>query len=175
MSSSTAGPAALAAFSQAPDDELLRHRLEACCAAPSWVQDLVAGRPYPDVGALEAASDRATATLSGADFEQALAAHPRIGERAAHGRWSAQEQSGVAGADDDLRDRLRQANIDYEQRFGHVYLVCATGRSAQEMLDLALERLHNDPAAEHGVVLSELAAINRLRLAKMLQLYTLED
>lgn len=167
--------AALAAFSQASDDEQLRDRLRACCAAPAWIQAVAAGRPYPDLDALDGASDRATALLSGSDLDQALAAHPRIGERADHGGWSAQEQAGVSEADADVRTRLRQANVDYEQRFGHVYLVCATGRSAQEMLDLALERLHNDPATERGVVLSELAAINRLRLAKMLQLYPLED
>ncbi len=165
----------LAAFNVAPDDELLRHRLQACCAAPSWVDAVAGGRPYPDVEALEAGSDAATAALDETNLAAALAGHPRIGERAAHGAWSAQEQSGVASADDDVRARLRQANVDYEARFGHVYLVCATGKSAQELLDYCIARLDNDPATEHGVVLRELAAINRLRLAKMLQLYAVEE
>ena len=76
--------------------------------------------------------------------------------------------AGVAGAGDDLKRQLAAANAAYEQRFGHVYLVCATGRSAAELLAVCQARLGNDPAAERGVVLGELAKISRLRLAKLL-------
>ncbi len=86
----------------------------------------------------------------------------------AHGGWSKQEQSGLADADVAVRTQLAEANRRYEQRFGQVYLVCATGRSAEELLELCRRRLHNDPDTERGVVLGELAKINRLRLHKLL-------
>lgn len=156
-------------FNTAPEPEI-RAALRACCAADSWVSRVGAGRPYPDGDALRAASDEATAALDDAGLAQALAGHPRIGERPPgdDGAWSRQEQAGVAGASDGLRVQLAEANAAYEQRFGHVYLVCAAGRSAAELLAVCRSRLGNDPAAERGVVLGELAKINQLRLRKLL-------
>jgi len=153
----------------APGDEL-RTALLACCAAERWAERIAAQRPYPDEDALRAASDEATAALDDAGLAQALAGHPRIGERASGhgGAWSRQEQSGVAGAGDDARARLAAANAAYEERFGHVYLVCATGKSAEELLAICTARVRNDPDTERGVVLAELAKINRLRLGKLL-------
>jgi 2-oxo-4-hydroxy-4-carboxy-5-ureidoimidazoline decarboxylase len=153
-----------------PDRAELRARLGACCAAPSWVERIVAGRPYRDLAALAAESDAATADLDEAGLDEALAGHPRIGERkTAHvGAWSEQEQAGMSGADDIVRADMAAANAEYEQRFGHVYLVCATGKSATELRDLCRARLHNDPLTERGVVLTELAKINKLRLGKVL-------
>lgn len=150
------------------DDLLTEAALRECCAADAWVAHVLGSRPYRDEDALGAASDAATAALDDTGLAQALAGHPRIGERA-HSAWSRQEQSGVAGAGDDVRTQLAAANAAYEQRFGHVYLVCATGRSADELLAICRSRLGNDPATERGVVLEELAKINRLRLAKLLQ------
>jgi 2-oxo-4-hydroxy-4-carboxy-5-ureidoimidazoline decarboxylase len=157
-------------FNRAADDERLRSALRECCAAVSWVDRIIAGRPYPDEPALLSASDAATAELDDAGLEEALAGHPRIGERAAagHGAWSRQEQSGVAGAGADVRTELADANAAYEQRFGHVYLVCATGKSAEELLAICRSRLMNDPDTELAVVRTELASINRLRLGKLL-------
>jgi 2-oxo-4-hydroxy-4-carboxy-5-ureidoimidazoline decarboxylase len=157
-------------FNQAADDERLRSALQECCAAMSWVDRIIAGRPYQDEAALLAASDAATAALDGTGLDEALAGHPRIGERAAagHGAWSRQEQSGVAGAGADVRAELADANAAYEQKFGQVYLVCATGKSAEELLVVCRSRLTNDPDTERAVVRSELASINRLRLAKLL-------
>jgi 2-oxo-4-hydroxy-4-carboxy-5-ureidoimidazoline decarboxylase len=157
-------------FNRAADDERLRSALRECCAAGSWVDRIVAGRPYPDEAALLSASDAATAELDDAGLEQALAGHPRIGERVAagHGEWSRQEQSGVAHAGADVRAELVDANAVYEQKFGHVYLVCATGKSAEEMLAICRSRLTNDADTELGVVRTELASINRLRLGKLL-------
>ena len=148
------------------DDVLTEAALRQCCAADAWVDAITAGRPYPDEDALGAASDKATLELDDTGLAQALAGHPRIGERV-HGGWSGQEQSGVSGASDDARAQLATANAEYEQRFGHVYLVCATGKSADEMLAICRARLGNDPETEHRVVLGELAKINRLRLAKL--------
>lgn len=166
--------AELDAFNRAAEEEL-RVRLTSCCAARSWVERLLAGRPYGDQAELLAVADAATAELDAAGFEQALAGHPRIGERAREhgadaraGNWSRQEQAGVAGADAALVAELAAANVAYEQRFGHVYLVCASGRSAAELLAVCRARLENDPATERGVALDELAKINRLRLFKLL-------
>jgi 2-oxo-4-hydroxy-4-carboxy-5-ureidoimidazoline decarboxylase len=108
-------------------------------------------------------------------LQQALARHPRIGDSAAaHGAdrrsatWSRGEQAGVATADADLLGQLAAANAEYERLFGHVYLVCASGRDAAELLAICRGRLGNDPQTERGVVLGELAKINQLRLAKLL-------
>src|SRR5690606_19417888 len=99
----------------------------------------------------------------------ALSAHPRIGERLAQaGReadWSRAEQAGMGDADDALRAEIAAANQAYEQRFGHVFLICATGRSAEQMLAAARQRLNNDLDTERRVVRDELRAITRLRLA----------
>jgi 2-oxo-4-hydroxy-4-carboxy-5-ureidoimidazoline decarboxylase len=150
-------------------DEVLSERaLRQCCAADEWVARLRAGRPFASEQDLVAASDAATAALDDAGLAQALAGHPRIGERT-HSSWSKQEQAGVADAGADVRAKLAEANRAYEERFGHVYLVCATGRSADEMLAFCRARLDNDPATERGVVLDELAKINRLRLHKLLE------
>src|SRR5581483_4815103 len=142
------------AFDAAPDGEV-RDRLRSCCAAEAWVEEMVAGRPYRSEAALYAASDHATAGLDERGLEQALAGHPRIGNSApAHdgdGRsaaWSRGEQAGVASAGADLLGELAAANAAYEQRFGHVYLVCASGRSADELLAVCRARLDNDAETE---------------------------
>jgi 2-oxo-4-hydroxy-4-carboxy-5-ureidoimidazoline decarboxylase len=158
----------------ADDDPVgLMAALHACCASPSWIAAILAARPYLDDEALLATSDAATATLDDADLALALAAHPRIGERAAstpsaEGSWSSQEQSGMNSADADVRARIAEANTRYEQRFDQVYLVCATGLSAEQLLAICLERLDNDPVIERVVVLDELAKIARLRLGRLL-------
>jgi 2-oxo-4-hydroxy-4-carboxy-5-ureidoimidazoline decarboxylase len=160
----------LKALNSAIDDERLRDDLAACCSARSWIAAVIAGRPYMDEEMLFAASDRATEQLDDAGFTEALRAHPRIGDRSnGHdAQWSRQEQSGVASADDHARTQLASANAVYEQRFGHVYLVCATGKSADELLEVLRSRLDNDPVAEQRVALGELAEINRIRLHKLL-------
>lgn len=165
---------ALTAFNAAGDADL-RTRLASCCAAEAWVERVLAGRPYADETELLAVSDGATDELDAAGLAQALAGHPRIGERVsthageARARaWSRQEQAGVATAEADVVAALEVANAEYERRFGHVYLVCASGRSATELLDLCRARLDNDPVTERAVVLHELAKINRLRLGKLL-------
>ncbi|GGQ08877.1 2-oxo-4-hydroxy-4-carboxy-5-ureidoimidazoline decarboxylase [Actinomadura coerulea] len=145
-------------------------QLAACCASRRWIA-AVAGRPYADLAALRAASRRALDGLDWADVEEALAAHPRIGDRPARGsreaRWSRGEQAGAAGAGADVQDALVAGNRAYEERFGHVFLIRASGRSALEMLAALRERLGNDPAAERDAVRRELAEIVDLRLARM--------
>ncbi|TWF81112.1 2-oxo-4-hydroxy-4-carboxy-5-ureidoimidazoline decarboxylase [Pseudonocardia hierapolitana] len=145
------------------DAAAAERELRRVCAAPRWARQVVASRPHPDLASLQATAEVA---LSDADLDEAMAGHPRIGDRTADGA-SRREQSGVAGADPEVLAALAEGNRAYEERFGHVYLVCATGRSAQELLDVLRARLGNDPATERAVALAELAAINRLRIARL--------
>ncbi|HWC84487.1 MAG TPA: 2-oxo-4-hydroxy-4-carboxy-5-ureidoimidazoline decarboxylase [Pseudonocardiaceae bacterium] len=147
--------------------DALRDRLRACCAADAWIEAVIAGRPYAGRAELATTSDAATEALDDVGLAQALAGHPRIGERA-DGAWSRQEQAGVADAESGVRAAIAEANAEYERRFGHVYLVCATGLGAEELLAICQARLHNSAEAEREVVLAELAKINRLRLTKLL-------
>ncbi|GAA4549841.1 2-oxo-4-hydroxy-4-carboxy-5-ureidoimidazoline decarboxylase [Pseudonocardia xishanensis] len=146
----------------APDAEAA---LREVCTAPRWAREVAAGRPYGSLEKLQAAAD---AALTGADLDDALAGHPRIGDRAAEGT-ARREQAGVAGASAAVLEALATGNRAYEERFGHVYLVCAQGRSAEDLLATLRSRLGNDPAEERLVALGELAAINRLRLGRALR------
>jgi len=140
-----------------------RRELMAICRAPRWVAKLLAGRPYASAAEVYRAAD----DLTDADVLDALAGHPRIGERRAGDPVSAGEQAAVAGADDALRAALAEGNRRYEERFGQPYLVAATGRSAGELLADLRARLANDPATERGVRRRELARINRTRLERL--------
>jgi len=163
-----AGPAGLAEFNGLPADAASRALL-ACCSSERWAGVLLAGRPFPSAAAALRCSDGAVAGLEPADLREALAGHPRIGERAgAAGSWSRQEQAGVAGTDPATLRALAAGNEAYEQRFGHIYLACATGRTAAGLLALLQDRLGNEAGTEWGVVRSELQKINRIRLGKLL-------
>jgi OHCU decarboxylase len=148
--------------------------LRACCGASRWVAAMVAHRPYGSLGTLLAAADDAWWSLDVGDWREAFAHHPRIGERKAAvaqddraAGWSAGEQAGAAGAAAMLQAQLARANEEYERRFGHIYIVCATGKSAEEMLALARGRMENDPDAELRVAAEEQRKITRLRLEKL--------
>ncbi|WP_203927289.1 2-oxo-4-hydroxy-4-carboxy-5-ureidoimidazoline decarboxylase [Virgisporangium ochraceum] len=149
-----------------------RQELLVCCAAPAWAHGLVEERPFSSVGELLDASDRVLGVLGWADVRPALDAHPRIGERirrqGTEADWSRREQAGAQGADEATARALVEANEAYEERFGHVFLIFATGRSAGEMLAAARERLNNDEITEQAVVRAELARITRLRLERLL-------
>lgn len=139
-----------------------------CCASRRWVKAVVAGRPYASPEDLFAAAGKLARELDWPDVEEALAAHPRIGDRpegdSREAAWSRGEQSGVGDAD---RDAFAVANAEYERRFGHVFLICASGRNAGEMLAELRTRMANDPEAERGVVQGELVKITGLRLRKL--------
>jgi 2-oxo-4-hydroxy-4-carboxy-5-ureidoimidazoline decarboxylase len=149
--------------------ELARQQLLACCSSVRWAAEVAAGRPYANADELLAASDAAVAGLAPGDLEQALAGHPRIGERRAADDRSRREQAGVLAADPATIQALADGNEEYESRFGHIYLVCAAGRNAADLLALLRERLGNDPGTEWGVVRRELGKINRIRLAQLLE------
>ncbi|MBE1497648.1 2-oxo-4-hydroxy-4-carboxy-5-ureidoimidazoline decarboxylase [Amycolatopsis lexingtonensis] len=135
----------------------VRPLLTECLAVPRWVDAVLAGRPYADLDALKAAADL---PLSSDEIRQAMAAHPRIGEKPAGG-FARSEQSGVDNAED-----FAAANAEYEAKFGHVYLVCASGRSGEELLEILRARLANDSATELAVAGRELLKIAELRVAK---------
>jgi 2-oxo-4-hydroxy-4-carboxy-5-ureidoimidazoline decarboxylase len=158
-------PRTLEEFNALPA-EAARRALLACCSAARWAAEVAAGRPFGTVDEVLRRSDAAVSGLAVADLREALAGHPRIGS----GRpgWSRQEQSGVDPADQATMQALADGNQAYEHRFGHIYLVCATGRSGPELVALLQQRLGNGPAAEWPVVRAELEKINRIRLRKLL-------
>jgi 2-oxo-4-hydroxy-4-carboxy-5-ureidoimidazoline decarboxylase len=142
-----------------------------CCAAPLWCRGVVSARPYPSVNVLLDQAD-AVGRLDEAQLDEALRGHPRIGQRAEGSGVDAQrsrrEQSGMDTADERLRAAMAAGNAAYEQRFGHVFLIAASGRSAEEMLAALQQRLTNDESTERRVVADELSRITRLRLASLL-------
>jgi 2-oxo-4-hydroxy-4-carboxy-5-ureidoimidazoline decarboxylase len=156
----------LTAFNTGPAAQA-RAALLACCQAGRWAAQLAEERPYRSLAALQS---RAAAALTREDVAEALAGHPRIGQSpaAGHSSWSRSEQSRVAAAADQVRAELAAGNQAYEDRFGHIYLVCAAGKSAPELLAILAVRLVNDPDTERQVVRDELIKINDLRLAKLI-------
>jgi 2-oxo-4-hydroxy-4-carboxy-5-ureidoimidazoline decarboxylase len=176
-------------FNELPDRAAQQALLE-CCSAPGWAEVMTAGRPYFSAQDAIQRSGAIVATLTTTDLAEALAGHPRIGERpdtsqdgasqdranqdranqdrARAADWSRREQAGVEAGDTATRQALAEANLEYEQRFGHIYLVCASGRSGTELLALLRGRLQNEPEDEWQVVRTELQKINALRLQRLL-------
>jgi 2-oxo-4-hydroxy-4-carboxy-5-ureidoimidazoline decarboxylase len=151
----------------------LEEDLRACCAAPVWGAAIAAKRPYRERLEIIAAADAAGRELSWADVRLGLAAHPRIGERAAgdsrEAAWSRREQSTAAqGADELTKAALVDANRAYEEKFGQVFLIFASGRSQEEILAVCRDRLANDEQTERAIVADELRKIALLRLERVL-------
>lgn len=152
-----------------------RAQLLSCCAAPAWVDGVLAGRPYADRGVLARTASSLAARLDRSGVEAALAGHPRIGERAsgasaqgAAGGWSRTEQGGVS-RDEQTLSALADGNRAYEQRFGRVFLICAPGLSGEQILASLTERLGHDADTEQLVMREELRKIALLRLTKAVQ------
>jgi 2-oxo-4-hydroxy-4-carboxy-5-ureidoimidazoline decarboxylase len=143
------------------------HQLFEVCSSTIWARRVLAGAPFRDAEALYDRADRVLAELPDTEIDAALDGHPRIGARPDNPS-SAREQAGVSTAADDVRAELAVRNATYEDRFGYVYLVCASGKSADELLAILTERLENDPQTERRVMRNELAKINRLRLERLL-------
>ena len=162
-----------------------------CCGSRRWATRMAILRPFADARTMANAAERAFEALDRGDWLEAFAAHPKIGAGGAGGAgraggvaggedgaggaggvagssaWSAQEQALVAEAADVTRQRLAEANRDYEARFGYIFIVCATGKTAAEMLALLERRLPNDPGAELRIAADEQRKITRLRLTKL--------
>ena len=153
------------------DLEPSEEQLRACCAADAWLRRMSTARPFPSAEDALDLSDEILIGLDDSALDQALAAHARIGERrlgsTTEDRWSRSEQAGALAVDTDVRERLAEGNRRYEERFGHVFLIRAAGRSAEEMLAALEQRLGHDDDTERDVVRRELAEIVRLRLLKV--------
>jgi 2-oxo-4-hydroxy-4-carboxy-5-ureidoimidazoline decarboxylase len=158
--------------------------LRRCCGSRRWVDRMTAARPFDSAEAMAATADAVWWSLDRADWLEAFAAHPRIGEIGSGGSrgsggsgglsgshesgWAAREQAGVASAPASVRERLAAANREYDARFGYIFIVCATGKSADEMLAMLEQRLTNDPEAELRIAAEEQRKITQLRLSKLL-------
>ncbi|MFF4905995.1 2-oxo-4-hydroxy-4-carboxy-5-ureidoimidazoline decarboxylase [Streptomyces sp. NPDC001260] len=165
---STSTPPGLARFNalQEPAAHAVLHEV---CASTAWAKRVLAARPYTTTDDLYAAGDAAMAELTTADLEEAMAGHPPIGRPRPGDPTSAREQRGMAGASEELRAQMLELNLAYQDRFGHVFLICATGRTAEQMRDAVAERLGNSPEREREIVRTELGKINRIRLARLVE------
>ena len=159
-----AGVRWLDAASDADAQSMLRH----CCASSRWVAGMLARRPFGSFAELAAAAGEEWSAIEVDDQLEAFAAHPRIGDRSGP-RHTQREQSGTTVADAETLNALTQGNHEYEERFGHVFLINATGRSADDMLTSLRERLRNDPASEIEVAAEQQRQITRLRLDTMMR------
>jgi allantoicase len=140
--------------------------LLACCGSHTWARRMAGSRPFQSEADLKEKSDPIWQSLGREDWLEAFAAHPRIGEKGS--RWSQQEQAGARGADAETLAALVAANREYESRFDHIFIVCATGKSGEEMLGLLRARMDNDPETELRVAAGEQRKITNLRLEKLL-------
>ena len=157
-------------FNAEPPDQAVE-ALRSCNAAPRFAAEVVAGRPYPDADALVARAEGIARSLSWDEVSVALATHPRIGDRpagtSAEAQASRREQSSMTDADAATRTALVDGNHAYEERFGHVFLIRAAGRSPSEMLGELRRRLANDDAAERAETTEQLAQITGRRVREL--------
>ena len=147
-----------------------------CCGSTLWARRMAEERPFHDLQQLLAQADAEWWALDPEDWLEAFSRHPKIGEQksartqaAAAQQWSEQEQAGTKSADEETKHQLAAANREYESKFGHIYIVCATGKTADEMLSLCRERLSNEPDEELRVAAEEQRRITHLRLRKLLE------
>ncbi|MEW2416293.1 2-oxo-4-hydroxy-4-carboxy-5-ureidoimidazoline decarboxylase [Streptomyces sp. NPDC046866] len=149
------------------DDAAATAELHEVCASSAWGSKLLAQRPYASVDALFAASDAAMAELTTADLEEAMAGHPPIGRPKPGDPTSAREQRGMAGASEELKAELLELNLAYQEKFGHVFLICATGATGEQMRDAVKVRIQNTAEVEREIARGELVKINRIRLTRL--------
>lgn len=165
---------ALAALNAMPSGEAEAELLK-CCGSRAWARRLIAERPFADLDDLIAKSERVWWSLPPDDWLEAFHSHPKIGEQkaaakvaAAARQWSADEQSGIRHAAQQIVDALAQLNTEYEAKFGYIFIVCASGKSSEEMLAILRERLGNELGEELRNAAAEQAKITQLRLRKLL-------
>lgn len=152
-----------------------QHQFMQCCTSSTWVEYMAAARPFENADALKSAADKGWKNLAEQDYLEAFDGHPKIGDvnslRAKYANTKALasgEQSAVNQASEQVLTALAQGNDDYQNKFGFIFIVCATGKSAQQMLDLLLARLPNDRATELTNAAEEQRKIFHIRLEKLL-------
>jgi 2-oxo-4-hydroxy-4-carboxy-5-ureidoimidazoline decarboxylase len=165
---SSTTPGGLAGFN-ALEERAALAALHEACASSAWGSALLARRPYATADDLFAASDAAMAELTTADLEEAMAGHPPIGRPKPGDPTSSREQRGMAGASEELKAQMLELNLAYQEKFGHVFLICATGRTGEQMRDAVKERIGNSPEQEREIVRAELGKINRIRLGNLVE------
>lgn len=170
-STSTPG---LARFNTSDDSTALAE-LHEVCASSVWGSKLLARRPYATADELFAASDAAMAELDAKDLEEAMAGHAPIGRPKPGDPTSAREQRGMAGASEELKAEMLELNLAYQDTFGHVFLICATGATGEQMRDAMKARIGNTAEAEREIVRAELGKINRIRLTRLVETAEEED
>lgn len=145
-----------------------------CCGSFKWARQMADERPFQDMNELLLTADHAWWSLDEEDWIEAFSAHPKIGDKKAtqdaseSSRWAVEEQSGASLASQTVQTALMQANHDYEKRFGYIFIVCATGKSAEEMLGLLRVRLKNEQDTELRIAAEEQRRITHIRLNKLL-------
>jgi OHCU decarboxylase len=156
--------------------EIAQARFLDCCGSRKWALEMTAARPFANVAELMEKASQIWCSLDAEDWLEAFAAHPKIGARKAapkqqaqSAEWSRGEQSGAHAASDSILDALAEANRLYEKKFGYIFIVCATGKSAEEMLEICLGRLNNDAATELEIAAEEQRKITEIRLKKLLE------
>lgn len=159
-------PPGLARFNASSQDAATGS-LREVCASSAWGSRLLAQRPYATVDHLFAASDAALAELTAADLAEAMAGHPPIGRPKPGDPASSREQRGMAGASDRLKAEMLELNLAYQDRFGHVFLICATGLTGEQMRDALRIRIAHTAEEEREIVRTELGKINRIRLTRL--------
>jgi len=162
----------LACWNGLPQEEAIREIL-VCCGSRSWATSMASKRPIQDETSLLATSDVIWRSLSEVAWLEASRSHPRIGDTGAEevfhaqsAAWSAQEQQHAATAEEAVKMALKWGNREYEQKFGRIFIVCATGKSAGEILEILRRRLHNDDATELQEAAEEQRQIMHIRLKK---------
>jgi OHCU decarboxylase len=144
-----------------------------CCGSKRWAATMAAHRPFVDLTDLCETADSLWRDLEPADWLEAFGQHPQIGERATAGsessrRWAEGEQAGARAVAENVKANLAQGNQAYREKFGYIFIVCATGKSAEEMLALLDQRIQNDSARELPIAAEQQRLITRLRLEKLL-------
>lgn len=152
-----------------------REQLLRCCGSSRWVSMLIDSRPFRDRNELFAAAGNIWQQLLPEDWKEAFSYHPRIGDLeslrtkfAATQEWASTEQAGVQRTTDETLLGLAEGNKEYEKNFGYIFIICATGKSAGEILTKLRQRLHNPPEEEIRVAAYEQSLITRIRLEKLL-------
>jgi OHCU decarboxylase len=145
-----------------------------CCGSTRWAREMARRRPFDGQHQVHTAGADVWFELDPEDWDEAFRAHPRIGERKAApaqsaqaAAWSAQEQAGASSAGEEIAAALAEGNRAYEERFGRIYIVCASGKTAKQLLSILRKRLGNDPDTELRVAAAEQWKITELRLEKL--------
>lgn len=156
------------------DDEATNELLQ-CCGSKRWASSTATGRPYESLELLLATANDIWWQLDRNDWLEAFRSHPKIGEKKAADKvsaqsqqWSGQEQSGVDNAPHETTSSLVALNEAYEQKFGYIFIICATGKTSDEMLSALRKRLEHDPETELPIAAEEQSKITDLRLKKLL-------